>query len=79
MTNIVSLKGGPIQGELNAALIETLERHLEQAKAGMIVGCAYVTELSNGTFITGWDRGPNSYCILAGAQVLAHRLLSDDA
>lgn len=52
---VISLKGGPLPGKPNPDIIASLERLLEQAKAGDLIGLAYATVRTNDVSASGWD------------------------
>jgi hypothetical protein len=62
----------------NPEVIAQLEAMLERAKAGEIVGLAYVVEAPDAGFGTGYHRSGNlGFALTAGAQVLARRMVAD--
>lgn len=52
---VISLKGGPLPGEVNPEIVTRLEMLLEQAKSGSLIGFAYATVRTNDVSASGWD------------------------
>ncbi len=57
------------------SVVRTLERLLEEAKAGHFQGIAYTTVGAGADLRTGWSELPNWLEFLAGVTVLQKRLM----
>lgn len=78
---VVSLKVVPAgQGEVNADVVETLEELLGRARAGEVVGLAFVYAKPCNTVGTGWSRttGLGSHLLASGVLTLMARMTRND-
>lgn len=57
-----------------AEVVETLERLLDEARAGDILGIAYSIEAREGFVRTGWTASPNIHYLKSGVMTLFSRL-----
>ena len=74
-TNVASLFGAAIPiPQVNADVVEELERLSAAARDGRIAGLAYVKISPEGHFVTAWVGNADAHNMIAGAAILAHRI-----
>lgn len=73
MSNVASLRGLPISTEVNAELVEELDRLLQEARDGRIVAMAYATCVVSGGYGSGWTSQPDGHSLGTGILALMHR------
>ena len=73
MTNVTSLHGHPVAVEVNEEVIETLERLLQEARDGQILGLAYAAAQHGDKSSCGWTNCPDGVSLGTGILGLSYR------
>jgi hypothetical protein len=75
VTEIATRKIISTPANTSDSVVRTLERLLEEARAGRFQGIAYATVGEGANLRTGWSELPNWLELLAGVTVLQKRLM----
>lgn len=76
MADVVDLSSKQLRvGQPMPEVVAMLERLLERAKTGGVVGVAYACAYADGTFGNGWDKGTHDVSFVLGnaISVLSYR------
>lgn len=73
MTKVFSLTGAPVIGKVNAEVVETLERLLQEARDGKILGLAYAAAQHGDKSSCGWTSTPDGVSLGTGILGLSYR------
>jgi hypothetical protein len=78
MSKVVSIKGEPVllEGQADPDVVEYLERRLEDAKQGKIVGIASAWVLANGSVSNSWAFTGSNFSLAAAISILHHEYMA---
>jgi len=73
MSNIASISGRPIRNEVNSSVIEDLERLLQLARDGQIIGIMWIGLQPDTCPDCGWSTAPDGFSYAAGIVGLTYK------